>query len=171
MKKKRIIAIGRVVSFIAILIVGVHSFLVWANEPMHPEIPENSSQNKIVLTSRGCCFWTTDTTVSLLDERGNRDTLIAAEMVYEYDIFECENIPNITTPIRVVIDFTSHYGIEEDVSLIVGEFANTNELSEKGLLLCFGDGTLLVRSGNHEKAFAAGSFGEEGDEAPWYQMR
>ena len=88
MKKKRIIAIGCVVSFIAILIVGVHSFLVWANEPMHPEIPENSSQNKIVLTSRGCCFWTTDTTVSLLDERGNRDTLIAAEMVYEYDIFE-----------------------------------------------------------------------------------
>jgi len=168
MKKKRVI-VGVAILLIAILTVGCHSFFTWVNEPMYPKIPEKSSPNKIVLTSQGCCFWTTDTTVSLLDGSGNTHILIAAETVYEYDIFECKNIPNITTPIRVVVDFTSHYAIEEDVSLIVGEFTGTNELLEKGLLLYFGDGTLLVRNGNDEKNFAAGCFGNEGDEAPWYQ--
>ena len=170
MKKKRAIIIGCCIFLVALFIVGFHSFLTWLNEPMHPEVPEKSSPGKIVLASRGCCFRASDTTVSLLDENGNRNILIVAENVYEYDIFECKNIPDITTPIQVSIDFTSDYLIQEDVSLLVGEFANTDELLEKGLLLYFGDGTLSVRNGNDEKKFAAGCFGDEGDEAPWCQI-
>lgn len=136
---------------------------------MHPVVPEKSEHDKVILTSRGCCFWATDATVSLLDENGSRTELISEETVYEYDIFECDNIPDINAPVRVAIDFTSHYSIEEDVSLTVGEFTSTDELLKNGLLLYFGDGTLIVRNGNKEKLFCAGGFGDGESESPWYQ--
>ena len=170
--RKRIIIgvfIGILLFIIVYCIIGF-LFINWLDiEPLNPIVPKNSSPGKIILASRGCCFWATDVTVSLLDGNGNNTILISEETVYEYDIFECENIPAINAPIQVIIKFTSHYAIEEEVFLTVGEFSNTKELLEKGLLLCFGDGGLTVRNGNNEKNFYAGTFGSGGDESPWYQ--
>jgi len=171
MKKKRLIVAGYIILSIALVYTGCYRLIIWLNEPMYPDIPEISSQGKVTLTSDGCCFWTSDTTVFLLDSDGNKSVLIEAESVYFHEIFESENIPDYTTPVQIGIDFTSHYAIEENVSLMVGEFTNTSELQKKGLLLYFGDGNLIVRNGNIEKKFAAGVFGDGGNEEPWFQVR
>ena len=168
MKKKWLI-IGSFLLFIAFSFISCGALLNWLDEPMNPTVPEKSSQGKVTLTSRGCCFWATNVTVSLLDKNEAKTVLISEETVYEYDIFDCDAIPDIQTPIRVMIDFTSHYSIEEDVSLIVGEFPNTDELLKDGLLLYFSDGGLIVRNGNKETSFWAGVFGNGGEESPWFQ--
>lgn len=155
--------------FIIVSYGGYRLFINWLEEPVYPVVPNNSSKNKVILTSRGCCFYVTDATVLLIDESGSETVLISEDTVYEYDIYECNNIPEIDSPIQVIINFSSHYNIDDDVSLLVGEFSNTSELQKNGLLLRFGDGDLTVRNGNNEKFFRAGVFGDKGDKSPWYQ--
>ena len=132
-------------------------------------VPGKSQKGKVVLTSRGCCFFAKDVTVYLIDENGNKIVLIAEESVYELDIFECENIPKIESPVKIGIDFMSVYSDTKFVSLIVWEFFDTDEMLKKGLLLRFGDGDLRVRHGNSEKFFIDGVFGVNGSE--WYQEK
>jgi len=143
-------------------------FIKWIDEPMYPEIPTESSPGKIILTSRGCCFWAEDVTVSFLDGYGNKAVIISEDTVYEFDIFECDDIPNFGTPIRVIMDFKSYYVVDETVSLSVGEFANTDEILKEGLLLRFGDGDLSVCNGNTKKLFQAAVFGAEDEQSGWF---
>lgn len=161
MSKTKYVKIGCLLFSIIAVCMVCRMLINWLAEPMYPEVPEKSVSNKVVLTSRGCCFWATNATISLQNESENKTILLSEEAVYEYDIFECTNIPKI-------IEFTSHYSIEEEVSLVVLEFSNTDELLQKGLLFYFGDGDLIVRHGNEEKRFRAGCFGGD-DNEPWYQ--
>ena len=167
MSKKRII-IGCLVFLFTIIVILLQLFFKWANEPMNPEVPEKSEKGKVILASRGCCYWAEDVTVYMLDENGNNTTLISAETVYEYDIFECTTIPKNNAPIKVGIDFLSFYPDAKPVSLIVGYFSSTDEMLKNGLLLRFGDGDLMVYNGNNKAFFRDGVF-HKGDSDEWYQ--
>lgn len=167
MVKKRVRIMICVVSLPIILYSACSSFAKWINEPMYPQVPSTSSPGKIVLASKGCCFLVTDATVSLADEYGNETVVISQDTVCEFDIFESTDIPDISTPVRVTIDFTGHYDIEEDVSILVGEFSSTDEILKNGLLLRFGDGSLEVYTCNEKKVFKSAVFGS-GD-AGWFQ--
>ena len=158
MTKKKIVVVGCIALFIIVIYVSCSLFIAWLDEPLFPDIPERSSRDKVIVTSNGCCFWATDLTVSLLDTEENRTVIISVERLFFRNTYESQYIPDIDIPIKVVIDFTSHYGIIEDVSLMAGEFANTNDLLKEGLLFYFGDGDLIIRNGNSEKFFRAGAF-------------
>lgn len=142
----------------------------WINKPPHPVIPEKSAPNKVILTSRGCCFWAENVIVYILDKNGNKVILIEEEKIYEYDIYKCEDIPGIEVPVQIGIDFTAYYPDAKEISLTVGTFSSTKEMLMRGLLLCFGDGDLIVRNGDDEKYFRAGVFRGD-DNGPWYQER
>lgn len=166
MTRKRVIILY-VLTIFTVSYTACMAFVKWIDEPMYPAIPTESLSGKIILTSRGCCFWAEDVTVSILDEYGNNTVIISADAVYEYDIFEYDNIPDIHIPVQAIIDFKSFYALEEIVTLSVGEFTNTDELLKDGLLLCFGDGDLSVCYGNKKKFFQAAVFG--GDEkSAWF---
>lgn len=167
MLRKRVIIIVCVFSFLVVAYIACTSFIKWIDEPMFPVIPTKSSPEKIILSSRGCCFWATDVTVSLLDGYGNKTIIISEDDVYEYDIFECSDIPDIDTPIQVIMNFKSHYAVEETVTLSVGEFSNTKQIMKSGLLLCFGDGDLIVHAGADKKLFQAGVFGRT--DGGWFE--
>ena len=169
MSKKWVVIIG-ICLVISSYMVACKIFVEGLDDPPHLKVPKESEQGKVVLTSLGCCFWATDAVVSLVDASGNKTDLISEKTVYEFDVFESDSIPQINAPIQIVIEFTSHYSIEENVSLTVGEFANTDELWESGLLLCFGDGTLNVRNGNKEIRFAGWSFSGE-EVSTWYELK
>jgi len=169
MNKKQIIW-GVMILVIICLIIGCKFFFDWINEPLYPTLPEQSVRDKIILTSQGYCFWAEDMTIVLVDTSGNEYSMISTDIVYEYDIFECTNIPNIETLIQVIMNFRSHYAIEEDVSLLVAEYSNTDELLKNGLLLSFGDGDLMVRSGENDTYFYAGVFGDDGQESSWFPL-
>lgn len=167
MEKKKI----KVLVFVLIILSALavcYVFWLGEDEWQLPKVPEKSSKGKIILASEGCCYWAEDVTVYILTEDGNKTVLISEKTVYEYDIFECKNIPKIETPIMIGIDFISYYPDPKPVSLIIGEFLSTAEMLEKGLLLCFGDGDLRVHNGNNEKFFRDGVFHGFGD-GEWYQ--
>lgn len=122
-----------------------------------------STPDKLILESGGCCFTAYNVEVFLLDESGNKTVLIFAEEVANHDVYECIKVPDIAAPVQVVIDFTSDWGpkendYKEDVSLTAGEFDNTGEFLKEGLLLLFHDGQLCVRNGNNEKLFKKDSY-------------
>lgn len=168
MTRKRIIIAACVFVFFVVFYTACMRFVKWIDEPMYPEIPTESSPGKIILTSRGCCFWAEDVTVSLLDGNGNKTVIISENTVYEFDIFECDDIPDVGTPIQVIMDFKSFYAIDETVSFSVGEFASTDEILKEGLLLRFGDGDLSVCYGKKKKLFQAAVFGTGDEQSGWF---
>lgn len=167
MTRKKMFIIICVFAFFAVSYTACTAFTKWIfrGEPTYPKVPTESTTGKVILASRGCCFWAEDVTVSLLDEYGNKTVIIYEDSVYEYDIFECDNLPYIDTPIQVIMDFKSFYDIEETISFSVGKFLNTDEILKNGLLLRFGDGDLIVRAGNIKKLFS--SIGVDGK---WEQV-
>ena len=170
MRKKRTVIIICILLFIILLFVGCHGFITWLDDSP-PEIPRNSSSNKIILASEGCCFLATDVTVAFLEECGNKTIVIFKEEVWWLDIFEYRrrDIPEIDAPINVLIDFTSHYGNVERVSLIVGDFSCSNDLLRRGLLLLFLDGELLICDGNNRTLFRHGAFNRDSYGDYWFQ--
>lgn len=163
------LAIIGICLFMVLTVIACRAFVSRVNEPLNPVIPRSSSPDKVILTSEGCCFWVSDVKVSIFDEDDNEHVIIAEDLVYEYDIFECSDIPKTESPIRVVIEFVGHTTTEEAASLVVWQFSNTDELLKNGLLLCFGDATLHARSGKISKNFAA-DYSVDGEDIPWYQL-
>jgi len=167
MAKKSVIIIISTILAVILACFGFLAMIVWLDVDTPPKIPQNSEKGKVILTSRGCCFWAEDVTVYVLDEHGNKTVLISEKKVYEYDVFENKRIPKIDTPIKIGIDFIAQYSDTKSVSLILGEFLSTDEMLENGLLLKFDDATLRVRNGENEKFFSDGGFGGVGD--GWYK--
>lgn len=64
-----------------ISLVACAAFWDWINEPMNPIVPQESSPGKLILTSRGCCFWATDAVVSFIDASGKETVLISEKTV------------------------------------------------------------------------------------------
>ena len=164
---KKQMAILSVSAVVAVLLAGFVLYIWLFDDATPPKIPTKSSAGSVVLTSRGCCFWAEEVTVYILDDSGSKATLISAEAVYEFGVYRCRKIPSIDTPITVGIDFVSHYSDVKHVSLVVGEFQNTDEMLRNGLLLTFGDGDLTVISGEARQLYRDGVFGKDGDE--WYR--
>ena len=82
MEKKKITPFIMVlIVFSAILLVSLTAYclskILAANIEGYIEgVPEKSSKGKVILTSRGCCYWAEDVTVYILDENDNKIVII-----------------------------------------------------------------------------------------------
>jgi len=136
-------------------------------EPLAQKIPTNPYIGKITLTSDGCCFWAADVNVSLIVDDDYEIILINQPAVYQGDIFKSEKIPVFNESIKIKINFTSHYDIEEHVILIVHEYENTDFIMKNGILLTFGDGNLEFTDKFNKKLFCAAIFGDKNTDT-WF---
>ena len=161
------------VLLLGVIIVTSISCSAWLEDPypMRLDVPQESSKGRITITNNGCCFEAGNVTVFLLDTEENRHDFFTVDRVYYRATFETDDVPYIETPIQVGVGFTSHYSIVEDVTLIVDDFANTEELLKEGLLIYFDEGFLLIRNGDNEKEFAAGTWHGGSVNSPWERVR
>ena len=140
------------------------------DNPQPPTLPDQSSPGRVTLTSSGCCYWVSDAVVKMVEPDGSSHTLISKDAVYEYDIFECVAIPEVESPIQIIIEFVGHQAEDDYVSLVAAEYSNSGELAKTGLLLEIGDAELFVYSGDEQRRFKSGAFDENSEDGIWFQV-
>ena len=159
MKKSTVIAIV----LFTIVALGIVAFLitVFLNDDMAPpKLPTTSVQNKLILTSNGCCFWVENVRVSLQDNNGNKIEISENEAIYKHDIFKYD-IPDFPSgPVKMIVEFRSFYSDECDFAFSVLELENISKLKETGVLLYFqehDDMYLNVIAGDYHASYKMGS--------------
>jgi len=103
---------------------------------MPNKLPIQSMAYNVTLTSNGCCLWTEDITVSLVDALGNKTVIAEINSLNGYDIVR-RAIPSKIdfTPIRLEVALTLRYVDPYVFSFEVLEFSDITALRKTGVLV------------------------------------
>ena len=165
-KMKRIMILIICVSIIGILSLSGFLILNLLNDDMKPpELPVESEENYLTITSNGCCFHVTDMDVWMRNEKNEDIRISHNEKVYGNDIFKHEIPDSSESDMELIVKFRSFYGDECEFSLPVMQIENIDELKKTGILLYFqeyDDMYLHVIAGDYHVSYKRGK-----DENRW----